>query len=344
MNPASPRPVLAIDLGGTQIRAAYLTPELKVEFRRATATLDEEGVDAVIGRICNLAREVLTAADEGGLERPAGIGISSPGPLDAWRGVIVAPPNLRGWRDVPLADAVERELGLRTFVERDTNVAVLAEWRYGAAGDAETVIYATISTGIGGGIVVDGRPLIGRDGSAGEIGHMTIEIDGPLCGDGQPGHAEAIGSGTAIARAGRELLAAEGSPLLARLVGGDPDEVSAATVAEAADAGDDACRAIMETAYEAVGSLCASLVNVFNPEVIVLGGSIAEHQPRLHEVARAEVDRRAFPVPARRVRLTGPRFGGDVSLVGALPLVNERLADPAYLRAQTDAEPIRGQT
>lgn len=344
MIPASPRPVLALDLGGTQIRAAYITPELKVEFRRATPTLDEEGVGAVIGRLAALSRDVVRAADAAGLERPAGIGISSPGPLDPWLGVVVSPPNLRGWRDVPLADAIERDLGLRTFLERDTNVAVLAEWRYGAASGADTVIYATVSTGIGGGIVVDGRPLIGRDGTAGEIGHMTVQIDGPPCGDGQPGHAEALGSGTAIARAGRELLATGRAPGLLRLAGGNADAVEAVTVAKAAEAGDEGCLRIMEDAYRAVGAMCASLVNIFNPEVIVLGGGIAAHQPRLHEVVRAEIDGRAFPIPARRVRVTGPRFGGDVSLVGALPLVNERLEDTAFLRSTTNAEPIRGQT
>ncbi len=344
MSPAAPRPVLAIDLGGTQIRAAYITAELKVEFGRATETRDEEGVDAVIRRLSDLARGVLHDSADADLERPAGIGISSPGPLDPWRGIVVAPPNLSGWRDIPLADAVESTLALPTFLERDTNVAVLAEWRYGAAADADTVIYATVSTGIGGGIIVEGRPLMGRDGTAGEIGHVTVAIDGPLCGCGQPGHAEAIGSGTAIARAGRKLLERGGSPALAAIVDGDPERVSARTVAEAANGGDAASAAIMENAYRAVGALCASLVNALNPEVIVLGGSIAKHQPRLHEVVRAEIDQRAFAAPARRVRVIGPRYGDDVSLVGALPLVNARLDDPAFRRSTATEEPIRGQT
>jgi glucokinase len=335
--PDAGRPVLAIDLGGTQIRAGYVTPQLEVKLRRAVETRDEEGVQAVVQRIADLAGEVVDAARAAGLESPVGAGISSPGPIDPWRGLVVATPNLAGWRDVPLADAIEEALGIPTFLERDTNVAVLAEWRYGAGRGMSNVIYATVSTGIGGGLVLDGRPLYGIDGTAGEIGHITVELDGPLCGDGQQGHAEAIGSGTGIAHAGREALARGEAPGLAALVGGDRDAVSAADVAQAADAGDAASGAIMDRAYEAVGALCASLVNVLNPEVIVLGGSIADHRPQLHQRVREAIDRRAFPIPARRVRVTRAHFGDDVSLIGALVFVNERLEDPAYRRGSRGA-------
>jgi glucokinase len=327
---AAGQPILAIDLGGTQIRAAHVSPDRTIACRRAVLTEGSEGVDSVVARLCELARSVRAAALEQQLPDPVGIGISSPGPLNPWRGIVVAPPNLAGWRDVPLGERVERELDLPTFLERDTNVAVIAEWRFGSAVGTRCAIYVTVSTGIGGGIIVDARPLIGLDGTAGEVGHMTIDLDGPLCGDGMRGHAEAIGSGTAIAREGRTLLERGGSGALARLA--DGAEVDAALVARAADEGDAACAAIMERAYEAVGAMCASLVNLLNPEVIVLGGSIADKRPRLHVVARAEVDRRAFPVPARRVRIEPASFGDDVSLIGSLPIVNERLRDAAYRR------------
>jgi glucokinase len=227
---------------------------------------------------------------------------------------------------------VAARLGLPAFLERDTNVAIMAEWRFGAARGARTAVYVTVSTGIGGGIVIDDRPLIGLDGTAGEVGHLTVEIDGPLCGDGQRGHAEAIGSGTAIRREAMAVLERGESPALARLVS-EPAEVSARDVAAAADAGDPACVAIYERAFVAVGALCAGLVNLLNPEVIVLGGSIANHRPRLRQVVRAEIDARSFAGPAARVRLEEAHFGDDVSLIGALPIVNERIADPAYQRA-----------
>jgi glucokinase len=333
----APQPVLAIDLGGTQIRAAHVAPDLTISLRRAVPTNGVEGPDAVIGRICSTTADVLAEVKRAGLAEPSGIGISSPGPLDPWRGVVALPPNLPGWVDIPLADRVQSQLGLPTFLERDTNVAMMAEWRYGSARNADDAIYITVSTGIGGGIIARGEPLQGPDNTAGEVGHITIDLDGPLCGDGMQGHAEAIGSGTAIARDGRLLVERGESPILAGLAAGGRD-VDAALVAAAAEAGDEACRAIYERAYVAVGVLCASLVNALNPQVIVIGGSIAEHHPELREVARREVDNRAFPGPARRVRITSPRFTDDVSLIGSLPLVNERMNDPAYRRDSNQAD------
>jgi glucokinase len=340
---AAEQPILAIDLGGTRIRAAYVSPALAVSCRRAVDTLDQEGVNAVVDRLCRLANDVHSDARRDRLPEPLGVGISSPGPLDPWRGVVVAPPNLAGWRDVPLTKAVEAALGLPAFLERDTNVAVMAEWRHGAARGASTAIYVTVSTGVGGGIVVDDRPMSGLDGTAGEIGHLTVELDGPLCGDGSPGHVEAIGSGTAIAREGRQLLAAGDAPILARLVaeaggaatGADAQEIiDAELVSRAADMGDAACRAVLARAWIAIGAMCAGLVNVFNPEVIVLGGAIAMHRPELFGVIRDEIARRAFAIPARRVRVVLAEHGDDVSLIGSLPIVNERHGDPAFGRGR----------
>jgi glucokinase len=325
------RSILAIDLGGTQIRAAHVSPDLVVSCRRAVETRDEEGVQAVIDRICSAALAVREDAHRAGLADPVGIGISSPGPLDPWAGIVIAPPNLAGWRDIPLAANVEEAVGLPTYLERDTNAAVMGEWRYGAAKGADDVIYVTVSTGIGGGVVVDGRPLIGKDGTAGEIGHITVDIDGPLCGDGQPGHAEAIGSGRAIAREGRALLKSGKAPGLAALAA-DAEVVDAELVARAADEGDEACRAVLDRAWVAIGAMCAGLVNTLNPEVIVLGGSIGCNRPELPSAIRAEIDRRAFPAPARRVRVEMTQFAGDVSLIGLLPIVNERLNDRSYTK------------
>jgi glucokinase len=324
------RSILAIDLGGTQIRAAHVSPDLTVSCRRALETRDEEGVEAVIDRICAAARAVRDEARQTGLPDPVGVGISSPGPLDPWKGIVTAPPNLAGWVNIPLAARVEEAVGLPTYLERDTNAAVIGEWRYGAAKGADDVIYVTVSTGIGGGLVVDGRPLIGRDGTAGEIGHMTVDIDGPICGDGQPGHAEAIGSGRAIAREGRTLLKSGEAPGLAALAA--DAEVDAALVARAADEGDAACQRVLDRAWVAIGAMCASLVNAVNPEVIVLGGSIGCNRPELPSAIRAEIDRRSFPAPARRVRIEMTRFAGDVSLIGLLPIVNERMTDPSYAK------------
>jgi glucokinase len=327
---AAEQPILAIDLGGTRIRAAYVSPTLTVSCRLVVETLDHEGVAAVVERLNRLATAALAQARNQRLPEPIGVGISSPGPLDPWRGVVVAPPNLAGWRDVPLTASVESVVGLPAFLERDTNVAVMAEWRHGAARGASTVVYVTVSTGVGGGIVVDGRPLTGLDGTAGEIGHLTVELEGPPCGDSSPGHVEALGSGTAIAREGRRLLAGGAA---ASEPDGD-DVVDAELVARAADQGDAACQAVLARAWTAIGAMCAGLVNVFNPEVIVVGGAIAVHRPELFGVIRDEIALRAFATPARRVRVVLAEHGDDVSLIGSLPIVNERHGDPAYRRGR----------
>jgi len=323
------RPILAIDFGGTQIRAALITPDLAVHARRAVATRDEEGVDAVVARICAVAAEVRADAPAAGLSDPIAAGISAPGPLDPWRGVVLEPPNLAAWHDVPIGARVSETLDLPVFVERDTNVAVQAEWRYGAARGARTVVYITVSTGVGGGAIVDGRPLIGPDGTAGEVGHVTVELDGPRCGCGGAGHVEAIASGTALEHEAKALLAGDAAPRLRELAATGAT-VDAALLARAAADGDEACAAALERAWIAIGALCASLVNVLNPDVIVIGGSIAEHHPHLLEVARLEIGPRSFSVPASRVRVEPSRLGDDVSLIGIRPIVMQRIADPAF--------------
>ena len=333
MEYAAERPVLAVDLGGTQIRAALITPDRSVHCRRAEPTRDEDGVEAVVRRIVEVVAEVRDEASAAGLPAPIGIGVSSPGPLDPHRGIILNPPNLRGWIGVPIVDTISDQLELPTLLERDTNVAVMAEWRYGAAQGMRDAVYVTVSTGIGGGIISDGRPLGGRDGLAGEVGHLVVELDGPVCGCGGIGHVEAIASGTAIEKAARALLERGEAPGLARLAaGGEP--VDAELVARAVDDGDADSRALLDRAWMAVGALCASLVNVLDPEVIVIGGGIAEHRPRLFEVARQELARRILPALEGRTRIEPAALGGDVSLIGLLPIVNDRMGDPAYAGSQ----------
>ncbi len=268
-----------------------------------------------------------------------GIGISSPGPVDPWRGVVVEPPNLGpAFRDVPLAAEAERALGRPAYLDRDTNVAALAEAAFGAARDCPDFLYLTVSTGVGGAIVSDGRLLHGPDGMAGEIGHLPLEIEGPRCGCGGAGHLEAIASGRALARDAHAAVEAGLSPFLAgRAAGRGPDGLEARDVAEGEEAGDPFCRTLMDRLRRAFAVACAGLVNVFNPSRIVVGGSIADGQgERLLGPAREEIARSAFRTPASRVRLLAAALGPDVSVVGAQPLVTARLGDPAWRRGRPE--------
>jgi glucokinase len=265
----------------------------------------------------------------------AGIGISSPGPVNQWTGVIVSPPNLgQGFHDIPLATELEAALGLPAYLERDTNVAALGEHAFGAARNVQDFLYVTVSTGVGGAIMTAGQLLHGPDGTAGELGHISVELDGPLCGCGGTGHLEAISGGVALARDARAAVARGDSPFLAARAAASPEgpaALEARDVAEGEDAGDPTCGALMAHARHAFAMACAGFVNAFNPDLIVVGGSIAEHQgDRLLEPARAEIRRGAFATPGGRVRVVPAELGPDVSLAGSQPLVSGRLDDERW--------------
>jgi glucokinase len=304
--------------------------------RHATSTPSALGPDAVV-RACiemlGAARAEAPAEIRSGL---AGIGVSSPGPINPWSGVIVSPPNLGlQFHDITIATDLEAALGLPVYLDRDTNVAALGEQAFGAARDVKDFLYITVSTGIGGAIMSGGHLLYGPDGMAGELGHVPVELDGPLCGCGGSGHLEAISSGVALARDARAAVAQGTSPFLAARAAGPAGVagLDARAVAEGEDAGDPTCAAVMQHARHAFAVACSGFVNTFNPDLIVVGGSIAEHQgDRLFDPARAEIKRGSFPTPGGRVRIVAAELGPDVSLAGCLPLVSGRLDDDGRWR------------
>lgn len=273
----------------------------------------------------------------------AGIGLSSPGPVDPARGVVLEPPNLGPrFRDIPLAAELGAAEDLPAFLDRDTNVAALGERAFGAARDCDDFIYLTVSTGVGGAIVSGGKLFHGPDGLAGELGHVPVSLDGPRCGCGGVGHVEAFAAGVSLARQADALVAADASPYLAnRARALHPGEaLSARDVGEGSLAGDPACMELMKTARRAVAAACVGYVNAFNPHRIVIGGSIAEAEgDRLLEPIRAAIASEAFQALARRVRVVPAALGGDVSLAGAQPLVMARLADLDHQSGNTTVRP-----
>jgi glucokinase len=262
------------------------------------------------------------------------IGVSSPGPIDPWAGVIVSPPNLGAdFHGIPIAGEVEARLGLPTFLERDTNVAALGEMAYGAARDCEDFLYLTVSTGFGGSIVTRGHLMLGPDGMAGELGHLQVERDGPLCGCGGSGHVESLCSGTALARDAKTALETGRSPFLTERSAEQQRPLDARDVSDGELAGDSLCEQLMERARGAFAAAIVGAVNLLNPTLIVVGGSIAEHQgDRLFDPAREAVSTGAFPVPGRRVKIVPAQLGADVSLAGAWPLVTSRFGVPEWQR------------
>ena len=317
-------PVLALDLGGTRIRAAIVDQGWAVRGRREGVTPVRDGPEAIIAA-CAALLEAVRSAD--GERRPVAIGISTPGPVDPWLGRVVDPPNLGpGFRDIDLAPRLERALGLPAILDRDTQAAALAEWTTGAAQATRDFVYVTVSTGVGGAIVSDGRLMRGPDGTAGELGHLLVDVDGPRCGCGARGHLEAIASGTGIGLAGMAAAESGGSPwLAARLAERGDGRLTGRDVADAEAHGDLAARAIYDRARQAFAAACVTIANVFDPDLIVVGGGVATAEgDRLLDPARLAVASQAFRAPARRTRVVPAALGDDVGLVGAAALVAER--------------------
>ena len=322
--------MIAVDLGGTQIRAAVVLPDGSRLARNDRPTPIAAGPAAIVAACREAARRARAEAPSDVARAIAGIGISSPGPVDPAAGVILEPPNLGPrFRDIPIADKLAAAEDLPAFLDRDTNVAALGEQAFGAAQGCNDFIYLTVSTGVGGAIVSGGEIYHGPDGLAGELGHVPVSLDGPRCGCGGIGHIEAYAAGVSLARQADALVAATASPFLANRARalGPGESLSARDVAEGALAGDPACSELMQNARRAVAAGCVGFVNTFNPHRIVIGGSIADAEgDRLLEPIRAAIAREVFEVLARRVRVVPAALGGDVSLAGAQPLVMARLA------------------
>jgi glucokinase len=336
-------PVLALDLGGTNARAAVITPAGRLSTRRAGPTPMADGAAAVVTFCSSLLREALDEHLSAGGAPPLAVGICAPGPLDARAGTLIDPPNLRDeWWGFPLAPVVAEPFGLPWALEKDTNVALLGEAHFGAGRGSRDLVYLTISTGIGGAACSDGRPVVGPDGVAGELGHVTVDMDGPQCGCGGPGHLEALASGTGIARAARDALErGADAPVLVALaarLGGQP--LTAVHVAEAEAAGDPVAMAILERARRAVAVAAVSFVNVFGPDAVILGGGITlAWGERLLGPAREAVAAKAFRIQAARARVVVAALGDDVGLIGTVPLVASALPG---LAESEDNQPAAG--
>lgn len=308
-NPSTSIYSVGVDLGGTNIRVALVDRAGGIRHWTRRPTRAEEGPERVVRRIQEAIADVLNAA---GVDRKdvVGIGIGAPGPLDWRTGVVLSPPNLPGWRDVPLRAIVEDAFGLPTYLENDANVAALAEHRLGAGVGAEHLVYMTVSTGIGAGVIVDGKLYRGESGGAGEIGHMVVKSDGPQCACGNRGCLEALASGTAIARRAEERRAE--SP---RLRNADP--LTAVVVAEAARAGDATAKAILDEAFYYLGIGVVNVIHVFNPRRIVIGGGLAHLGEALLDAVGTVVARHAFAQSRADAELVLAKLGDRAGVLGA---------------------------
>lgn len=321
-------PVLALDLGGTRTRTAVTDAAGHVHGRIEAPTPAAEGPLAVIDQSVNMLERVRDGLAPQLRARLRGVGISAPGPLDPRSGTLIDPPNFGpGFHDLAFADMIAAALGLPAVLDRDTNVAALAEAAHGAARGVRHFLYLTVSTGIGGAIVADGELFGGADGLAGEIGHLPVVLDGPPCGCGGQGHLEATSSGSGIARQARTLAASGLAPGIAAFEATlDARQLEGHDVARLEATGDPHAAAIMDLARRAFAAAMVGLVDIFNPALIVVGGGLAAAEgERLLGPARDEVARVAFRIQRERVRIVPAALGDDVGLVGAQRLVALRV-------------------
>jgi glucokinase len=319
---SSPRRfILGMDVGGTNIVAGAMPDDGSSQIViRTESTHAEQGADAVVERIVRLAETVIaeTMAATGCARGDfAGVGIGSPGPLDRATGVVLTTPNL-GWRDFPLRDRVSHHLGMPATLDNDANCATYGEWWRGAARGAMHAVGITIGTGIGGGLILNGELYHGASDLAGEIGHTTIDSTGRRCKCGNYGCLEAYASGPAIADRAREMLEDYADSVMLALADGDPSRITAQTVYEASSRNDMIAREVVRDTARFLGTGVANLLNIFNPEVVVVMGGVTHAGSALMDPLRAEVRRRAFPPAVACCRIVLGELTGTAGVVGAV--------------------------
>lgn len=326
-------PVLALDIGGTKLATGVVAADGSVHGLQVEPTNPGDGAEPVINRLLDMGRLSVALA---GLGPVAVTGISCGGPLDPTTGVLQRPPHLPGWVEVPIGSLASRAFGAPSVLCNDATAGVTAEHRLGAGRGHATVIYLTVSTGIGGGIVVNGQVHNGAAGNGGELGHITVRRGGRLCSCGRHGCIEAYASGPSIAARAREALLRDDNSTLASL-----DAPTAADVAAAAAEGDALASRIWAETVDLLGTAVTDLVNVLEPDVVVLGGGVATAGAMLLDPVREVVAAEAMPPAARAARVVLAELGSLAPLVGAGLVGYDLLAGHGHasMTTETGARP-----
>ncbi len=307
----------SVDLGGTKIACVFADDEGRVLDEKTIPTHSHLGPEAVLDRIAALVLEL----GEQVQRRPAAVGMGVPGLADLKNGVVKFLPNLpTNWRDVPVREHLSPQIGCPVYLLNDVRMATLGELVFGHGQGVGTMAFFALGTGIGGGVVIDGELRLGKLGAAGELGHQTILPHGPRCGCGNYGCLETLASGPAITAEGVRLLLSGQTHHLHELVGGDPSRVTPKEMAVAAEAGDAAVRESLTRAAEYLGIGIANVVTIIHPDLVVLGGSVAEIGPLLFDTVRQVVPQRVGMFPARDVRIEPSKLGTKAGMWGGIAL------------------------
>lgn len=310
--------VIAVDLGGTHLRTAVCTADGRILSRTKIETEAQQGAEHVVARMIHLIREAIR-------QNPTccvkAIGIGAPGPLQPRTGIVIECPNLPGFEMYPLRERITAAIGLPTILENDANAAAVGEHRYGAGRGFANMVYLTISTGIGGGIIIEDKIYWGDSGYAGEVGHMTLEAHGPRCNCGNIGCLEALAAGPAIARNARAAIAA-GRPtrILDMTPGRDPENITAHIVTDAAKAGDALAVELLAQSGFYIGIGIVNLLHILNPGRVVIGGGVSFAGDLIFDPIRRTVEERAPLAFRKDVDIVPAALGDDAGLLGVAAL------------------------
>jgi glucokinase len=312
-------PVIAVDLGGTNLRCAVVDADGVISARRQARTPAQEGPDAVLDLLASL---VSASASEAGLANDAPVGIDMPGPLDPRAEIVAFMPNLAGWRDFPVGDALRRRISRPFALGNDGNCAALGEAAYGAARGVADLIHVALGTGIGGGVISRGRLIDGVHGFGAEVGHVVVALDGPRCSCGGIGCIESFAAGWALAR-DADLVSRTDDGAAIRLAAGD-QPVGVQALIEAAESGDPAALAILRRAAGALGAGLGGFLNLFNPAMITIGGGVGDRAgDLLIPMIEERLAQHSFPQCRHGLRIVRSELGDDAGLLGASVIARE---------------------
>ena len=303
-------PVLALDIGGTKLAVAVVTEDGGCHGLIVEPTRRDEGPDVILARLFEMGHRAIDAAARGPI---AAVGISCGGPLERAAGILTGPLHLPGWIDIPITDMTEARFGVPASLENDATAAAFGEFRYGAGRGVDTMLYLTISTGVGGGAVINGRLHRGAADNGGEYGHILVKSGGRRCLCGRQGCLEVYASGSSIGARAREAVAERGSgSALAQVA-----DLRAEHVAAAAEEGDPLAVELWTETTDLIGSAITDLVNIIEPELVVVGGGVTRAGNALIDPVRRNVVRDAMPPAAAAVRVEIAELGDVVCVIGA---------------------------
>jgi glucokinase len=316
------RYTVAIDLGGTNAKIALIKDEKEILSKEVFSTKDYQGREVLIKQITESVNSLLKDKKVKKTQVKA-LGIGVPGPVDFEKGVIYQLTNVKGWRDVPLKRILSGKLKLKVYIDNDVNLIALGEYKHGAGKGTKNMICLTLGTGVGGGLILDGRLYRGSNFTAGEVGHIPVNLQGPKCNCGGRGCLERYVGNYYLVERAKELIKGKPNSEILKLAGGRLSKISPEIIDRASKAGDKLALGIWQETGRYIGVALAGLVNVFNPERIVIGGGVALAGEVLFASIRKTVSLRAMEAPARKVKIVPAKLGDEAGLLGASILAAE---------------------